>query len=127
MPQMQKKSMRLAAVALMTVVMVSCRSPLVACNLPLIYGLNIVVTDSVTAASLVGGNTVVTVRDGAYVDEVRYYGDRYISAGGRPGVYSILVQRPGYRDWLRQNVRVSGTECGHPVPVTVAALLQPIP
>ena len=105
----------------------SCRSSLTACNLPLIPGLAVFVRDSATAASLVDTVTVVTVRDDAYLDTGEYHGDRFLAADGRPGVYTVVIQRAGYRDWLRQNVRVDGTDCGHPITVSLHAFLQANP
>ena len=101
----------------------ACRSPLVACNLNLVYGLTIVVTDSATGTPLTGAATIVEVRDGAYVDTLPDFGNEYSGAGERPGTYSVTVQRLGYRVWSRDGIRVREDEC-HVIPVRVTARLQ---
>ena len=102
----------------------ACKSPLVACNLNLVYGLTIVVTDSSTGAPLGGVQTVVEVRDGAYMETLpEIFPNEYSGAGERPGTYSVKVQRPGYRVWQNDGVRVRKDEC-HVIPVTVNARLQ---
>jgi hypothetical protein len=52
---------------------------------------------------------------------------------GRPGVYDLLVQKDGYRDWFRPGVVVRGTRepqgparCTISEPVHVRVLLQPV-
>ena len=100
-----------------------CKSPLVACNLNLVYGLIIVVTDSSSEALLGGVETTVEVRDGAYVDTLSLFGNEYSGAGERPGTYSVTVQRSGYRVWRRDGIRVREDEC-HVIPVRVNARLQ---
>ena len=101
----------------------ACRSPLVACNLNLVYGLIIVVTDSSSGAPLGGVETIVEVRDGAYVDTLPPFGNEYSGAGERPGTYSVKVQRSGYRVWQSSGIRVREDDC-HVIPVRVSARLQ---
>ena len=102
----------------------ACNSPLVACNLNLVYGLTIVVTDSTSGAPLGGLETIVEIRDGAYVDTLPPFGpSEYSGAGERPGTYSVKVQRPGYRVWQGSGIRVREDEC-HVIPVRVNARLQ---
>ena len=103
-----------------------CKSPLVACDLNLVYGLTIVVTDSATGAFLGGPETTVEVRDGSYVDTLPPFGpSEYSGAGERPGTYSVKVQRGGYRVWQRNGIRVREDEC-HVINVQVQARLQPL-
>jgi hypothetical protein len=33
-------------------------------------------------------------------------------ATGRPGTYTVLVQKPGFQDWTRTGVQVDADECG---------------
>ena len=102
----------------------SCRSPLVACTLNLVYGLTIVVTDSTSGAPLGGVESIVEVRDGTYVDTLPPFGaNEYSGAGERPGTYSVKVQRLGYRVWQSNGIRVRKDEC-HVIPVRVTARLQ---
>ena len=102
----------------------ACRSPLVACNLNLVFGLTIVVTDSTTGAPLGGVATIVEVRDGANVDTLPEMApNEYAGAGERPGTYSVKVLRSGYRVWQSDGVRVREDEC-HVIPVRINARLQ---
>jgi hypothetical protein len=102
----------------------ACEQPLQACDLNLVYGLTIVVADSITGAPLGGLETIVEVREGAYVDTLPPFGtNEYSGAGERPGMYSVKVQRVGYRVWQRDGIRVREDEC-HVIPVRVSARLQ---
>jgi hypothetical protein len=101
----------------------ACSSPLVACNLNLVYGLTIVATDSTTGAPLAGAATIVEVRDGEYVDTLPDFGNEYSGAGERPGTYSVTVKRLGYLVWSRDDIRVREDEC-HVIPVRIHARLQ---
>ena len=104
----------------------ACDQRLVACNLNLVYGLRVAVTDSISGTPLVGPETIVEVRDGSYVDTLMQgTATDYIGAGERPGTYSIKVQRPAYRVWQRGDIRVREDEC-HVIPVQVNVRLQPI-
>lgn len=103
----------------------ACKSPLVACDLSLVYGLTIVVTDSSSGAPLGGVETIVEVRDGAYVDTLPAFGNEFSGAGERPGTYSVKVQRLGYRVWQSEGIRVRADEC-HVIPVRLTARLQPL-
>lgn len=102
----------------------ACESPVQVCNLEFVYGLRIVVADSVSGAPLVGPETVVAIRDGAYVDTLEQMSPtEYLGAGERAGTYAINVQRPGYRVWQRNGIRVHEDVC-HVIPVRVNARLQ---
>ena len=102
----------------------ACRYPVQACDLKLVYGLTIVVTDSTSGVPLGGAETLVEVRDGAYVDTLPpFIANEYAGAGERPGTYSVMVQRLGYRLWQSTGIRVREDEC-HVIPVRVSARLQ---
>ena len=70
-----------------------------------------------------GVETIVEVRDGAYVDTLPPFGNEYSGAGERAGTYSVTVQRLGYRVWRNDGRRVREDEC-HVIPVRVNARLQ---
>lgn len=72
-----------------------------ACSLNLVYGLITVVTDSSSGAPLGGVETIVEVRDGAYVDTLPPFGNEYSGARERPGTYSVKELRLGYRVWQK--------------------------
>lgn len=120
----RSKLLGLFAAAFVPIGMSACSSTL--CDLSYHYGLSITVQDSVTSQSLVGDGTTITVRDGSYLDLVQQVGEVYQAAGERPGTYSIEVQRAGYRDWTRANVRLRDEGC-HVERVTVTARLQASP
>ena len=87
------------------------------------------VRDSVTLAAKADIATG-TVQSGAYVDTLRLYtpGRSNMYGGMQLGTYTIVVQRTGYHTWTRSGVAVTQTgTCGGPIPVTVQALLQPLP
>ena len=108
----------------MAAVSLSCKSPVQVCNLNFVYGLTVVVTDSVSGTPLVGLETRVEIRDGAYVDTLEQMTPtEYLGAGERAGTYSVKVQRSGYRVWLSNGIRVREDEC-HVIPVQVNARIQ---
>jgi hypothetical protein len=108
----------------MAAVSLSCKSPVQVCNLNFVYGLTVVVTDSVSGTPLVGLETHVEIRDGAYVDTLEQMSPtEYLGAGERAGTYSVKVQRSGYRVWLSNGIRVREDEC-HVIPVRVNARIQ---
>lgn len=49
-----------------------------------------------------------------------------MSAGERPGTYTVTVSKPGFRDWQRAGIVVTADEC-HVHPVELSARLQPSP
>jgi hypothetical protein len=94
------------------------------CNYNLVYGLTIVVTDSANGNPLVGLETIVEARDGAYVDTLEQVSaSEYSDARERAGTYSVRVQRLGYRTWETNGIRVRQGEC-HVIPVRLNARLQ---
>ena len=71
-----------------------------------------------------------TVRDGGYVDSLRWRGFNegallsVAAAGERPGRYDVLVRIGGYADWRALGVTVEGGGC-HVQTVELRAVLQP--
>ena len=72
------------------------------------------------------------VQDGAFTDSlliVRYEGPDIVPAAlggvyGRPGTYTLRIERPGYQLWDTAGVRVIADECG-PITVHLLARLSP--
>jgi hypothetical protein len=71
-------------------------------------------------------------QDGTFTDSlliVRYEGADIVPAAlggayGRPGMYTLRVERPGYQLWDTAGVRVIADECG-PITVHLLARLSP--
>ena len=71
-------------------------------------------------------------QDGTYTDSlliVRYLGEDMVPAAlggalGRPGTYTLRIERTGYQLWDTAGVRVLADECG---PVTVHVLARLVP
>lgn len=99
------------------------------CTTSFVYGLAIVVKDSISTAGIASGATALA-RDGTFVDSVSVPANRpvldseaLLLAGQRGGTYTVTVRKSGYHDWTRLNVQVATGPC-HPLPVTLTALLQ---
>jgi hypothetical protein len=114
-----------AGLVLATVSLAACDQATV-CTTEFVYGLTMLVTDSGTQAPLGGPETVVVVRDGAYVDSVRSPTHTFLAAGERPGVYSVLAKRGGYQDWTRTEIQVRDFGC-HVSSLVLNVRLQPLP
>jgi hypothetical protein len=63
------------------------------------------------------------VRDGAYMDTTPLLMG---AAPDRPGTYTIVARRPGYREWRRSRVHVPRRPCTVRT-IFVRAVLQPVP
>jgi hypothetical protein len=93
------------------------------------YGLQVIAQDS-TSGSPPPDSTRAIARDGGFADTVRFgvpglYGSTYYLASERPGTYDVAVEAPGYRRWLRTDVRVArASRCDELQTVTLRALLQ---
>ena len=95
------------------------------------YGRNITVLDSLTGSPPEEAALIAT--SGAFRDSVGPIkpfqavanGPLVLilsTAGERPGVYSVLVRSPNYRDWTRSGNEVTADQC-HVRPVSVMARL----
>ena len=107
-----------------------CRSPF--CTLGIVEAVQVEVRDSVTLAPAASG-AFGTVQDGAFVDSLHprsFLSDGTLlglgAAEGRPGIYAVLVRRPGYRDWQASGVVARSGECGV-IPASLHARLQALP
>jgi len=98
-----------------------------ACTAIALPGIAVEVRDSVTDAH-VGAGARIVARSGSFADTLRVPADLahegpYGLAGERPGVYTVTVEREGYRPWSRGGVRVEAGEC-HVRTVSLVARLQ---
>lgn len=48
-----------------------------------------------------------------------------LGRGVPPGIYDVIIDKTGYRQWSRANVLVRSGHCG-PMPVHLNAALEPI-
>ena len=82
-------------------------------------GIVVTVVDSVTGD--VPATATLIARSGTYVDSVMRFRQPVVVNGPpvlligtaveRPGTYDVVVRSPGYRDWTRTGVRVTGNQC----------------
>jgi len=85
------------------------------------------VRDSSSGAPI-GRGSKATAADGIFVATATYPGgtqdDLPLSlAHERAGTYTVVVTKPGYRDWRASGVRVTRDEC-HVITVTLTARLE---
>ena len=107
-------------------------SPDVYCTGEFVFGLVVAVQDSSTGSPAASGAQLIA-QDGAWADTVGFPPNRpdldaqeLVSAGERPGTYTVTVRKGGFRDWQRTGVVVTADEC-HVHPVELTARLQPAP
>ena len=73
------------------------------------------------------------IRNGLYVDSLKPF--RADSAGrlvalqayGSAGIYRVEIRRPGYQDWVSENVRVTENHCGDNTVALSATLIAAVP
>lgn len=119
-----------AAVALLAACDPSRDATGVVCAPAVDRALRVEVRDSITnagIASAAGGSAV----EGAFRDTLTPLtpGDSLViaSAQSRAGIYRVTVTRPGYREWVRDTVHVTGGVCGVQSPRIVVARMQRVP
>lgn len=88
--------------------------------------INVRVRDAVTAAPAAVGASGL-IESGDFLAELHAQGDGLTLAAvlGPPGTYSVLIQKPGYQDWLR-HVQAGANACGTRS-VLLEASIQPLP
>ncbi len=89
--------------------------------------LTVFVRDSSSGAPI-GRGSSATATDGIFVATATYPGgtqdDLPLSlAHERAGIYTVVVKKPGYRDWRASGVRVTRDDC-HVITVTLTARLE---
>jgi len=102
------------------------------CTLNLVSGISVQVRNSVTGALAASGAKLVA-RSSIYADSMSYPSGHpemdarsLTGANEHAGVFTVTITKAGYRDWTRNDVRVTGDEC-HVNTTELAALLQPLP
>lgn len=89
-------------------------------------GIQVSVRDSLSGLPAAGG-AVAVIQDQSFIDTLRAipFADSLMLYGAyeRPGVYTVLITKSGYRNWLRTNVVVNKDEC-HVITVQLDARLQ---
>lgn len=126
---------RCVLLAVATVVLGACdltNSRDVYCTDNFVAGLVVSVQDSLTGAPAASGAQLIA-QEGAYADTASYPPNRpdldarpLVSAGERPGTYTVRVSKPGFLDWVRGGIIVTADEC-HVRPVALTARLQRAP
>lgn len=97
------------------------------CTLEAKPALTVFVRDSSSGAPI-GRGSRATATDGIFVSTATHPGgtqdDLPLSlAHERAGTYTVVVTKPGYRDWRASGVRVTRDEC-HVITVTLTARLE---
>lgn len=102
------------------------------CAAIFVFGLDVRVQDSVTAAGIGSGSTLVTIDDHGVIDSVSFPPNRpdlngatLAAAGEHAGTFTVIVRHAGYADWARTGVRVTRNEC-HVNPVALTAMMRPL-
>lgn len=120
--------LRVFAILSATLILTGCRNsptgpPIGYCTAPRSIAVIVTALDSVSRASVADSARGV-VQSGTYVDSLQLdFG--VLEGGTKLGTYQVTVQRPGYAQWVRTNVRVTRQgPCGNVIPVQLTALLQ---
>lgn len=87
-------------------------------------GIQVTIRDAATSAPAAQG-AIATAQDQSYTDTLQGFFDSLTVAGAyeRPGVYTVVVKKAGYRDWRQTNILVTSDEC-HVITVTLDARLE---
>ncbi|MBX2992148.1 MAG: carboxypeptidase regulatory-like domain-containing protein [Bacteroidetes bacterium] len=92
-------------------------------------GIQIDIRDSLSGQPAAIGATVV-VQHNTYIDTLRgiLLADSLTVSGAyeRPGIYTIIITKSGYVDWIRPDVVVNKDEC-HVITVRLEARLERVP
>ena len=124
---------KLVAAALFAATLLSCARDPGACSKGSVYGVVVEVVDEATRHNAVPGSTMI-VRDGEFTDSASarpqprdstpVTGLYLLGARDRPGTYTVLVRKPGYKEWRREDVTVTmASDSCHVNPVRLRAAL----
>lgn len=100
-----------------------------ACTQEAVYGINIRVVDSNTEQAFACDASVIITGDDYYQKlnnpQDQNCDEEWIFAGAleRKGRYSIIVQKPGFKDWYQNNLVVTANRC-HVNAVEITAALE---
>jgi hypothetical protein len=121
-----------AALSLTMVALGGCNTltPTTTCTDELRSSLLVFVVDAPTAASAAVGATVI-VRGAAFRDSVLIArestppGAAYSASENEavPGLYDVVVRKPGYLEWRQASVEIRGGRCHVEEPARVTAML----
>lgn len=103
-----------------------CSSEQLMCPQWILSPIVVEVRDAATGAPAAVGATG-SIRSGSFVSELTLpwpNEDLELYSSGGPGIYDVIVQKPGYRDWIRNDVRVTGGRCGVEKSVVLRANLE---
>jgi len=98
------------SLALGSLGLASCSDGDVVCTLEARPAIAVVVLDSITGAGL-AANAKAVAREGAFADTLRGIDSLVSGVHERAGTYRVEVSIPGYRDWIREGVRVEQDQC----------------
>lgn len=103
-----------------------CNSEQLMCPQWLVSPIIVEVRDAATGLPAAQG-AMGTIRSGTYVGTLLPATSTEpleLHAPGGPGMYDVTVQKTGYRDWTRNDVRVTGGRCGVEKSVVLRANLE---
>jgi hypothetical protein len=101
----------------------------VACTLEARAGIEVVVIDSITGGIVSASTIILVAQEGVFKDSLQIA--RAQSANPveitteRPGKYRVSVIASGYKEWVKEGVRVNEDQC-HVGTVKLNAQLQPL-
>ncbi len=92
-------------------------------------GIEVDVRDALTGEPAAEG-AIGLAQEGLFVDTLRVFPTlppqgalTMVGAFERPGIYTVVVRKPGYREWTQANVVVSKDEC-HVITTRLQARLE---
>ena len=126
---------RASTILLMASLVVGCKegvTPARICTTEARAGIQVEVRDA--ASGMPAADSVTAyAQDGLFVDTLRTFPvvppQGALTLTGvyeRPGVYAVVIMKPGYRDWIHANVVVNKDEC-HVITVHLDARLERTP
>lgn len=117
--------MKYVAIALFVSTLAACQSP-VYCTGSVDPSIVVEVRDSLTGAPAASGATLlVRSARGGEATPGTSWGDLTLQWGEeQAGTFDVTVRKPGYVDWLRDDVQVPRGQC-HVVTARLLARLQP--
>jgi hypothetical protein len=118
-----------AVILLSVTTALGCRSDFIAyCTAPPPIAVIVAVIDSVSGLSIADSARGVAKLDTAIYSLRLQTPPPRLVGGTELGTYQVVIDRPGYREWLRSGIVVSRRGgCGNPISAEVVARLQPSP
>lgn len=124
------RSVRFVGSLALVLVVAACEKsvtpPIAYCTAPRSIAIEVSALDSISQLSVADSARGV-VQSGSYADSLHRFFDMLLG-GTQLGSYQVTVARPGYREWIRADVRVTQEgPCGNVIPEHLTALLQRTP